>query len=175
MEEKFDYKFKISLIGAASVGKTSLILRYVKNTFKSDLKSTIGTNFMIKPVMIDGVKVQLLIFDIGAQDQFVSMRAKYFQGSNGSIAVYDVTSLESLRALPEWIMSLRDVCGNIPILIVGNKTDLAEQRAVSRMDAEAIASRFTCLHGEASAKTGEQVEEMFVRIARACLELSCTT
>ncbi|MEX2684778.1 MAG: Rab family GTPase [Candidatus Sigynarchaeota archaeon] len=174
MEEKFDYKFKISLIGAASVGKTSLILRYVKNTFKSDLKSTIGTNFMIKPVTIDDVKIQLLIFDIGAQDQFVSMRAKYFQGSNGSIAVYDVTSLDSLRALPEWIMSLRDVCGNIPIIVVGNKTDLADHRAVSRMDAEALANRFTCLYDEASAKTGEQVEAIFVRIARACLELSCS-
>ncbi|MBN2154004.1 MAG: GTP-binding protein [Candidatus Lokiarchaeota archaeon] len=178
MEESFDYKYKISLIGAASVGKTSLILRYVKNTFKSDLKSTIGTNFMLKPVKIEdaargATKVQLLIFDIGAQDQFVSMRAKYFQGSNASIAVYDVTSLDSLHAIPEWIVSLRDVCGNIPILIVGNKTDLAGQRAVSRMDAEALANRFTCMYDEASAKTGEQVEAIFERIARACLELSC--
>jgi small GTP-binding protein len=172
VEEKFDYKFKLSLIGAASVGKTSLILRYVKNSFKNDLKSTIGTNFMIKPVTVDGIKVQLVIFDIGAQDQFISMRAKYFQGSNASIAVYDITSLDSLHTLPEWIMSLREVCGNIPILVVGNKIDLADRRAVSRMDAEAIASRFTCLHDEASAKTGDKVEAIFERIARACLELS---
>ncbi len=173
MEEKFDYKFKVSLIGAASVGKTSLILRYVKNTFKSDLKSTIGTNFMIKPVMVDKMKIQLVIFDIGAQEQFQSMRAKYFQGSNASIAVYDITSLDSLHALPEWIMSLREVCGNIPIMVVGNKTDLTE-RVVSRMDAEALASRFTCIYDEASAKTGDKVEAIFERIARACLELACS-
>jgi small GTP-binding protein len=172
VEEKFDYKFKISLIGAASVGKTSLILRYVKNSFKNDLKSTIGTNFMIKPLTVDNKKIQLVIYDIGAQDQFVSMRAKYFQGSNASIAIYDVTSIDSLRALPEWIMSLRDVCGNIPILIVGNKIDLVDQRAVSRIDAEALASRFMCIHDEASAKTGDKVEKIFERIARACLELS---
>ncbi len=174
MEEKFDFKFKISLIGAASVGKTSLILRYVKNSFKEDLKSTIGTNFMIKPVTIDGVKIQLVIFDIGAQDQFLTMRSKYFQGSNASIAVYDVTSRDSLLALPEWIMSLREVCGNIPILVVGNKIDLVDQRAVSRMDAEALASRFTCMHDEASAKTGDKVEAIFAKIARACLELACS-
>ncbi|NMC07002.1 MAG: GTP-binding protein [Candidatus Lokiarchaeota archaeon] len=174
MEDKYDYKFKISLIGHASVGKTSLILRYVKNTFKNDLKSTIGTNFMIKPVTIDGTKIQLVIFDIGAQDQFVSMRAKYFQGSNGSIAVYDVTSIDSLRALPEWITSLKDVCGNIPILVVGNKIDLGDQRAVSRMEAEALANRFTCMHDETSAKTGDKVEQIFERIAKACLELTCT-
>jgi Ras-related protein Rab-4B len=174
VEEKFDYKFKVSLIGAASVGKTSLILRYVKNTFKSDLKSTIGTNFMIKPVMVDGLKIQLVIFDIGAQDQFVSMRAKYFQGSNASIAVYDITSRDSLHALPEWIMSLREVCGNIPILVVGNKIDLTDQRVVSRMDAEALASRFTCMHDDVSAKTGDKVEAIFICIARACLELSCS-
>jgi small GTP-binding protein len=172
VEDRFDYKFKIALIGAASVGKTSLILRFVKNTFKSDLKSTIGTNFMIKPMMVDGVKIQLVIFDIGAQEQFLSMRSKYFQGSNASIAVYDIASLDSLHTLPEWIMSLREVCGNIPIMVVGNKIDLVEQRAVSRMDAEALATRFTCMHDEASAKTGDKVEGIFERIARACLEMS---
>lgn len=170
MEEKFDYKFKISLLGEAGVGKTSLILRYVKNFFKEDLKSTIGTNFMIKPVTIGKTKVQLLIYDIGAQKIFTSMRAKYFQGSNASIAVFDVTSLESLHAIPEWILSMKDVCGNIPTFIVGNKVDLVNQRVVLRSDAEALASRFNCMYEEASAKTGASVEAMFEKVTRACLE-----
>nr|MDO8110440.1 Rab family GTPase [Candidatus Sigynarchaeota archaeon] len=176
MEAKIEYKFKVSLLGEAGVGKTSLILRFVKNFFKDDLKSTIGTNFMIKPVTIDKTRLQLLIFDIGAQKIFTSMRAKYFQGSGAAIAVFDVTSIESLHALPEWIMSVKDVCGNIPIVVVGNKADLVNQRTVSRNDAEALASRFTCLYEETSAKTGERVEALFEKIARACLESmnSCT-
>ena len=170
MEEKCDYKFKVSLLGEASVGKTSLILRFVKNYFKDDLKSTIGTNFMIKTVNVDKVKIQLLIFDIGAQKIFTSMRAKYFQGSSASIAVFDITSRESLHALPEWIISVRDVCGNIPIYVVGNKADLVNQRAITRSDGEALASRFTCMYEEASAKTGDRVEALFDKVARACLE-----
>jgi Ras-related protein Rab-6A len=165
-----EYKFKISLLGEAGVGKTSLILRYVKNFFKEDLKSTIGTNFMVKAMNVDNSTVQLLIFDIGAQKIFSTMRVKYFQGSNAAIAVYDVTSRESLHALPEWIISVKDVCGNIPIIIVGNKADLVEERAVLRSDAEILADRFTCMYEEASAKTGESVEKLFENIARSCLD-----
>ena len=165
-----EYKFKISLLGEAGVGKTSLILRYVKNFFKEDLKSTIGTNFMTKAMTIDTASVQLLIFDIGAQKMFSTMRIKYFQGSNAAIAVYDVTSRESLHALPEWIVSVKEVCGNIPIIIVGNKADLVTERAVVRSDAETLADRFTCMYEEASAKTGESVEMLFEKIARACLD-----
>lgn len=165
-----EYKFKISLLGEAAVGKTSLILRYVKNFFKEDLKSTIGTNFMTKTMNVGTSGVQLLIFDIGAQKIFSSMRVKYFQGSNAAIAVYDVTSRESLHALPEWIISVKDVCGNIPIIIVGNKVDLIDERAVLRSDAEALADRFNCMYDEASAKTGDSVEAVFEKIASACME-----
>ncbi|MHA1847661.1 MAG: GTP-binding protein, partial [Promethearchaeota archaeon] len=95
MTDLFDYKFKISFIGEGRVGKTSLILRFVKDYFKEDLKSTIGTNFLVKGLQIDDLKIQLLIYDIGAQKMFSSMRAKYFTGSNASIAVYDVTNIET--------------------------------------------------------------------------------
>ena len=165
-----EYKFKVSLLGEAGVGKTSLILRYVKNFYKEDLKSTIGTNFMTKTMTVGTSKVQLLIFDIGAQKIFSSMRVKYFQGSNAAIAVFDVTSRESLHALPEWIISVKDVCGNIPIIIVGNKADLTDDRVVLRSDAEALADRFNCTYEEASAKTGESVEVVFEKITCACLE-----
>lgn len=170
MSGKVDFKFKVTLLGEASVGKTSLVLRFVKDYFKEDLKSTIGTNFMIKKVDIDDIKVQLLIYDIGAQKIFSSMRAKYFQGSNASIAIYDITRPETLHALPEWINSVREINGNIPIMIVGNKLDLEDQRRVPVMDAKNIAKRFTCMHAEVSAKTGESVEKVFKRVAKASLD-----
>ncbi|MHA1683705.1 MAG: Rab family GTPase [Promethearchaeota archaeon] len=169
-EKQVDFKLKISFIGDEMTGKTSLILRYVKNHFKEDLKSTIGTNFMIKRLEIEGKSIQLLIYDIGAQKIFTSMRAKYFQGSNASIAVFDVTNLHSLHGLPDWINSLREVCGNLPITIVGNKVDLQDSREVSDAEARNLASRFNCDYDEASAKTGEHVELIFENLARDCLE-----
>ncbi len=168
-----DFKFKITLMGESNVGKTSLILRYVKDYYKEDLKNTIGTNFMVKEVNIDGKVIQLLVFDIGAQKMFTSMRAKYFQGSNGAIAVFDLTSIETLHAMPEWINSIRDVCGDIPILVVGNKADLVEERAVPLLESQNLASRFTCMYMEASAKSGDKVSDLFEKITRACLENAC--
>ena len=170
MADHVDYKFKITLLGEARVGKTSLILRFVKDYFSEDLKSTIGTNFMIKKVQVDDKIVQLLIYDIGAQKIFTSMRAKYFQGSNASIAVFDLTNLETLRALPEWITSVREVCGNIPVAMVGNKADLTGERAVTVSDSESLAQRYTCMYVETSAKTGDNVEKVFEQITRACLD-----
>nr|MDO8116381.1 Rab family GTPase [Candidatus Sigynarchaeota archaeon] len=171
--ERVDYKFKLVLTGESGTGKTSLILRFVKDFFKEDLKSTIGTNFMVKTLNLDGKVVQLLIFDIGAQKMFTSMRAKYFQGSNGAISVFDLTSMDSLLAIPEWINSIRDVCGDIPIVIVGNKSDLVDQRAVPLIESQNLASRFTCMYMEASAKSGDHVAELFEKIAKACLENGC--
>lgn len=125
---------------------------------------------MVKTVEIDGTTIQLLIYDIGAQDTFKSMRTRYFHGSNASIAVFDLTRLNTLYALPEWINSVKETCGNIPFAIVGNKSDLVEERTVPRVDAEGIANRFSCLYEELSAKTGDNVESLFEKITREILK-----
>ncbi|MHA1715121.1 MAG: Rab family GTPase [Promethearchaeota archaeon] len=164
------YKFKITLLGEGGVGKTSLILRYVKNYFMEDLKKTIGTNFMIKRIDFDNESVQLIIYDIGAQQRFKSMRARYFQGSSASIAVFDLTNNQSLYALPNWITSVREICGSIPIIVVGNKLDLKEKRIVPESDGRNFASRFTCMYREVSAKLGDGVKDLFEGVAAVCLK-----
>jgi small GTP-binding protein len=172
LSEKKTYKFKITLFGSANVGKTSLILRYIKSSFSEDLKKTIGTNFLIKDLDFpeDKIQIRMLIWDIGGQAEFSSIRQMYFKGSNGAIGVYDLTSPESLLRIPGWVSSIKKASGNIPMVLIGNKLDLVDERRVSLEDALDLAKRLDAEHFEGSAKTGVNVEEMFRVIARKCYD-----
>jgi len=163
------YKFKVSLFGPGGVGKTSLLIRYIKDYFNPDLKQTIGSSFLIKDVDVDGKNVRLLLWDIGGQEAFQKLRTIYFKGSNAAFGVYDVTNPQSLLKLPGWVSSIKKtVKKNIPMIIVGNKIDL--DRQVEQSEAEDLAKRINCEYLETSAKTGENVELAFIKIAKACLE-----
>ncbi|MFO8018263.1 MAG: GTP-binding protein [Promethearchaeia archaeon] len=169
MSEGDQYKFKVTLFGPGSVGKTSLILRYVKDYFSNDLKKTIGSNFLIQDTMVDDKKVRLIIWDIGGQAAFHRLRTVYFKGSNGAIGVYDVTSTQSLLKIPGWISSIKKtVKKDIPMILLGNKIDLA--REVEEQEALDLAERLDLDYLETSAKTGKNVEIAFKKIARACVE-----
>ncbi len=162
------YKFKVCLFGPGGVGKTSLLIRYIKDYFSTDLKQTIGSSFLIKDIEIDQKNVRLLLWDIGGQDIFKKLRTIYFKGSNAAFGVFDVTNPQSLLKLPGWVSSIKKtVKKSIPMVIVGNKIDL--ERQIGRQEAEDLAKRLNCDYLETSAKTGEQVEVAFEIIARACL------
>ncbi|MHA1486686.1 MAG: GTP-binding protein [Promethearchaeota archaeon] len=144
--DKSSYKFKVCLFGPGNVGKTSLLLRYIKDFFNTDLKKTIGSSL----------------------DIFQKLRTIYFKGSNAAFGVFDVTNPQSLLKLPGWVSSIKKtVKKSIPMIIVGNKIDL--ERQVGRQEAEDLAKRLNCDYLETSAKTGEKVEFAFESIARACL------
>ncbi|MFX1468754.1 MAG: Rab family GTPase [Promethearchaeota archaeon] len=163
------YKFKITLFGPGGVGKTSLLLRYIKDYFSDDLKKTIGSNFLIKDVEIDNKNVRLLLWDIGGQPQFHKLRTIYFKGSNAALGVFDLSSSQSLLKIPGWISSIKKTVKKvIPMLLLGNKVDL--EREVDRLEAEDLAKKLSCEYLETSAKTGENVEVAFEKIAKACLQ-----
>ena len=168
--DKSSYKFKVCLFGPGNVGKTSLLIRYIKDFFNSDLKKTIGSSFLIKDVVIDEIDVRLLLWDIGGQDIFQKLRTIYFKGSNAAFGVFDVTNPQSLLKLPGWVSSIKKtVKKSIPMVIVGNKIDL--ERQVEKQEAEDLAKRLNCDYLETSAKTGEKVEIAFEKIARSCLNI----
>ncbi|MHA1642558.1 MAG: Rab family GTPase [Promethearchaeota archaeon] len=163
------YKFKINLFGPTGVGKTSLLIRFVENYFNPDLKKSIGSNFLVKDINIEDKHVRLIIWDIAGDQQFAKLRSIYFQGSNGTIGVYDVTDKQSLLKLPGWISSIKKAVKKaIPMLLIGNKVDL--ERQVSKTEAEDMASRLSCTYLETSAKTGKNVEDAFKKLAMLCLE-----
>ncbi|MHA1820032.1 MAG: GTP-binding protein [Promethearchaeota archaeon] len=169
------YKFKITLFGASNVGKTSLILRFVKESFSEDLKKTIGTNFLIKDLVLEPENdhIRLLCWDIGGEARFSNVRTIYFKGSNACIGVYDITSPESLLKIPGWVSSIKKTVGNVPMILLGNKYDLApEQQKVDEKEALDLAERLGCKHMYTSAATGENVEEAFIEISRAILNIA---
>lgn len=108
------------------------------------------------------------MWDIGGQEQFAKLRTIYFKGSNGALGVYDLTNPQSLLKLPGWVSSIKkSVKKTIPMLILGNKSDL--KRQVEKSEAEDLSNRLNCEYLETSAKTGENVEKAFELIAKACL------
>ncbi len=169
MSPDSQYKFKITLFGPGGVGKTSLLLRYIKDYFSNDLKKTIGSNFLIKDVELDGKTIRLLLWDIGGQPQFHKLRTIYFKGSNAALGVFDLSSSQSLLKIPGWISSIKKTVKKaIPMVLIGNKADL--EREVDRLEAEDLAKKLNCEYMETSAKTGENVELVFEKIAKACLQ-----
>jgi small GTP-binding protein len=162
--------FKVCLIGSPGVGKTSLVIRYVKNYFKENYVSTLGADFLIKEINMSkmNLEIKLLLWDIGGQTKWKEIRSSYLTGSDGAIIVYDVTRSSTFKDLEAWINDLHRFVGkNVPYVLVGNKIDLEEleMREVTTEELVEFATKRGVHYFETSAKTGQVVETMFSRAA----------
>ncbi len=134
-----DLKAKVTLLGDSEVGKTSLILRYVKNEFTEVYKQTLGADFMTKKIEISDhpdTRVTLAIWDLAGQEQFSNLREYYLAGTLAAIICFDITQKASFEHVPAWIQETRHICGEIPIILVGTKNDLEDRRQVTKNDVE---------------------------------------
>ncbi|HDZ18623.1 MAG TPA: GTP-binding protein [archaeon] len=158
----YDYTFKIMMLGDASVGKTSLTIRYIKGFFMEDLKLTIGVDFYSKTTEFNEKNVKLQIWDFGGEERFRFLLSQYCKGANGAFFLYDITNSKSLEHLPDWTQIIRENAGDIPIMLIGSKVDLDEFRAVTRDDGILAAKKYSLTSFvELSSKTGENVEQAF--------------
>lgn len=172
------YNFKIILVGAPAVGKTSLIKKYVENSFSESYKETIGVNILIKDLKVDNKNVQLLCWDVAGQEKFGRVRQMYYRGSSAALVVYDVTKPSTYLKVPDFVQDLRDI-EDVPLILVGNKVDLRnEMKGLSRSLIKDDLAPVSTEKGEemskiiksiaffeTSAKTGEEVEKAFYKIA----------
>lgn len=166
MNEDDLIKVKVCFVGDAGVGKTSLIKRYVLDVFDDRYIATIGTKVTKKIVEVqdqgNSVKVMMLIWDIMGQKGFRELlREAYFFGAHGAIAVCDLTNKETLEELRYWIKALTDVAGDVPIVFAGNKADLESDRLVRESDLQDLAAKYKAQAFLTSAKTGQNVENLF--------------
>lgn len=169
-DKTMEYIMKLVLLGEAGVGKTSLIYRFIEQRFSTDFKSTLGVNLLKRVVDIDGNDVTCSIWDLGGQEAYKKLRKLYLDGASGALVVYDVTSLESFEKLNDWLSSFREIRGDQPALLIGNKIDLEKRRKVTTEDAQAYADENNYIEFiEASAKTGENVETAFKNLIRKAL------
>ncbi|MFX0074452.1 MAG: GTP-binding protein [Candidatus Hermodarchaeota archaeon] len=170
MADEYDYLFKSIVVGDGGVGKTALTLRFSKGFFTEDYKMTIGVDFHVKTISIDTnegpLKCKLQLWDTGGQERFSSIRPMYYRGSLGTILVFDLTNSASFEHLPQWIEEVRaNIKAEIPVLLVGNKSDLIDQRAVSAEEISKFTYDFNLYYMETSAKTGDGVGDCFYILA----------
>jgi len=165
------YDLKICILGHLGVGKTSIVHRYVEGSFQSSYKSTIGANFLSKDLNIEEYgEVGLRIWDIAGQKSFKVFHKKYLGGTNGAFVVYDVTDRSSFLKIGEWIEIFRNIRGNNPIHLIGNKIDLKGSIRVSKDEGISYAEEQKINFTATSAKTGENIEETFKDLTKQILK-----
>lgn len=175
MEAAYDYLFKIILIGDSGVGKTSLMKRYTDNVYSKEGASTIGVDFKIKTVVIDGKKIKLQIWDTAGQERFRAIVSHYYRGAHGIMLVFDMLNKETFDHLRDWIEELdrHGVSDAVKIKILGNKIDCADQIRVQSDDIRKFLTDYK-IPGESfcevSAQGGTNVEDSFVSLTRQLVE-----
>ncbi len=152
------------------MGKTSIILRYTTGKFREYYSPTLGADFAIKSMKLDGNRVKLQIWDMGSQDFLGSVRAGFYPGAKGVLFMYDVTSRESFEEMAKWKKEVDSHLKGYKRLIVANKTDLKDDRVVSKAEGEKLAKHFDGAYLEASVKLNENVDDIFSEMAKMVLE-----
>lgn len=159
----YDYLFKFILIGDSTVGKTCILTRFVDGWFKAESDPTIGVEFGSKLLKCkSGYTVRLQVWDTAGQENFRSITRSYYRGAIGALLVYDVTNPNSFENLPSWLKDSLDATNqNIGVVLVGNKSDLDQDRQVNKEVAKNFAKENNLLFLETSAKNGTNIEKIF--------------
>ena len=168
------FKLKVLLTGAAAVGKTSLVQRFIKNRFAANYKLTVGVDILTKDVEFKpGEIATLSIWDIGGQQRFEFIRSTFYKGAAGALLVFDLTREQTYTETRKWLTEIRQFAGeNIPFVLIGNKLDLMEDVGVviDRDEARKFAESEGSIYIETSAKTGEKVDEAFTELTRRIID-----
>ncbi|MHA1931387.1 MAG: GTP-binding protein, partial [Promethearchaeota archaeon] len=164
-------KLKIILAGSPAVGKTSLIHRFVKNRFATNYKLTFDVDILTKDVELRPGKIaNLSIWDIGGQERFEFVRSTFYKGASGALIVFDLTRDPTFFDLKKWLTEIRQFAGrDLPFVLIGNKADLTELKAIKSDEARKFAEREGSFYIETSAKTGVNVNDAFFKLTRNIL------
>lgn len=163
--------FKFIILGDYAVGKTCVIRRYVSDTFDEEYKASIGVDITSQQLFFDPHRVQLQIWDMSGQTDFRELRRQFMNGSDCGIIVFDVTRQSSLENIPRWMNEARANVPGLQFALVGNKTDLVDERVVKHEEAERAAKENQMLfYIETSAKSGSNIQLLFKKLAQLILE-----
>ena len=167
--------FKFIVIGSSGVGKTAILKRLVDDVFTGESQSTIGVEFIATSIDVDGTSVKLQIWDTAGQERFRSIARAYFRSAIGVILVFDLSDRKSFEDLNQWLNDVHSLCDpNAVVTLIGNKSDLAGQRAITATEAESFAQLHQLAYLETSALGGDNIQEAFQRTAAAVFRKSLT-
>ena len=173
-EEEYDFIFKILLLGNSDVGKSSIILRYVDNSWSDTFVPTIGVDFKVKSLDVDNKSIKMQIWDTAGQERFRNVISSYFKGSHGILLIYDITNDDSFKNLDNWLSQIEEYANkNVLKILIGNKKDLEEERQVPTDKGQAFANSYGMQFIETSAKEDTNINEAFEILAKAMIK--CNT
>ncbi|MHA2183640.1 MAG: Rab family GTPase [Promethearchaeota archaeon] len=172
-KEVREFVFKITVLGEAAVGKTSLLNGFCEGSFQEDYKPTLGANIIRKDVSIEEtVKVRLIMWDLAGQEKYNVIRSMYFQGCEGALFVYDVTRYNTFDSIKsKWLRDFQKYIRKEGVyVLIGNKTDMQEDRVVTSEKGKELADDIKASHFiETSARLGENIEEAFLLLVKQIL------
>ncbi|KAL5475643.1 hypothetical protein EMCRGX_G025485 [Ephydatia muelleri] len=170
MAQSDHFKAKVVLLGEGAVGKTSIVTRYVKNTFNNQHVMTLQAAFLQKTLNLGGRQITLNLWDTAGQEQYHALGPIYYRGSHAAVVVYDITDANSFTKAQNWVKELRKIVGDgIVVAVVGNKADIIKNRAVEEFQAEEYAASVGAKHYYASAKMNTGIQELFLDISKRLL------
>ncbi|CAG8798934.1 3039_t:CDS:2, partial [Dentiscutata erythropus] len=164
----YDYLIKLLLIGDAGVGKSCLLLRFADDSFTPSCKTTIGIEFKIRTIVLDGKRLKLQIWDTAGLERFRTIITAYFPSAMGILLVYDVTDERSFNSILFFSDTLKKQHSSegVNIILVGNRRDCVEKKVITKEQGRALANEFNVKFLETSAKANINVEEAFFTLAR---------
>ncbi|KAF5396187.1 GTP-binding protein yptV4 [Paragonimus heterotremus] len=163
----YSYIFKYIIVGDMGVGKSCLMHQFTEKKFIPDCPHTIGVEFATKMIELDDQKIKLQIWDTAGQERFRAVTRSYYRGAAGALLVYDITRKSTFNRLHTWLTDARRLtCHNTVVCLIGNKADLEEQRDVSYEEAKQLADENDLIFLECSAKSGTNVDDVFIETAR---------
>ena len=172
-DENYDFIFKVLLLGNSDVGKSSLLLRYVDSVWSDTFVPTIGVDFKVKTIEIDGKKVKLQIWDTAGQERFRTVVSTYFRGAHGLFLIYDITNRDSFKNLENWLIEIeKNASENVLKILIGNKNDLEDEREIQSDEGKAFANRNGMQFIETSAKMNTNVNEAFETLGKLMIEFN---
>ena len=171
-EKEYTHLFKILLIGNSSVGKSSLLLRFVDDAWSDIFVPTIGVDFKVRTLKINNSLIKFQIWDTAGQERFKNITANYYRGAHGILVLYDITDVDSFKNLNNWLMEIeKNAKSNVVKVLIGNKSDLSSLRKVSVEEGEEFAEENGMKFIETSAKNRDNVLEAFEELGREIMEV----
>mmetsp|Transcript_22172 Transcript_22172/g.33042 ORF Transcript_22172/g.33042 Transcript_22172/m.33042 type:complete len:194 (+) Transcript_22172:59-640(+) len=169
-------RIKIISLGDSLTGKSCLIKRHCERKFVTKYIPTIGVDYGVRPVEMEGITVKVNFWDLSGNPEYLSIRNEFYKDAQGIVLVYDVTSKSSLASLESWMKELKDYSNGKPCVgvLCGNKVD-KKRRSVSRVDAEVFAKSHNLRYFETSAKSGKNVDEVFEMLYQVIFDKMMST
>jgi len=171
MSKQYDRVLKIMLIGDSAVGKSCLLLRFSDDQFANSYVTTIGIDFKIKTLTLDGKRLKLQIWDTAGQERYRAITNAYYRGASGIMVIYDITSTQSFESVRNWVRTIDEhAAKDVQKMLLGNKCDMEAQRTVPASIGRALADDFSMAFLEVSARNDINVQAAFLTLARTIMK-----